>query len=468
MTYVSINFALLVVVTLLIYYCFTPRFRWVILLLSSLAFYLFAGKYTIIAVLISASATFLFGRILSKEIPHKKAILVISYVFLIIPWVLNRFFGTALSDMFSGRYIAVIGISFYTLEMIAYLTDIYKKECKPENNYFHFLLFSLFFPKIIQGPICRYEELAPKLFGEHYFDAETFTCGFMDILWGCFLKFVIADKCRLITNPVLNNFSAYDGLLLVLTVVFLLIILYTDFLSCVMITKGVAALFGIDLFMNFQRPLFATSFKDFWKKWHISLSQWLSRYIYVPLGGNRKGNIRRFINLLITFLVSALWHGTNTGFLIWGLLQVIYRMTEEISFNKNKSHTLTAGRVWLGRIKIWVLYGFSMIFFYLPTAGDGFHYIKSIFNFTGFQNILETGLIKYSMGYKEFLVLLVAILSLFLKEYANEKNINFKQLLIQKPFWLRLVLYVSVIFVIVNFGTYGYGYNPADFIYGGF
>lgn len=519
MSYVSISFVILVAAALIVYYSVPLKIRWTVLLATSLVFYLLAGKRAIIVVLLTASLAYFMGRALEGKpgalagtgvdsadsngagvdstdsngagVPaaksdNKRSILLwLSYVLIVLPWLIVKLSGITVFRNMLGRGFAVLGISFYTLELVAYLTDIYKGKIAAEKNYFRFMTFALFFPKIMQGPICRYGELGPKLFEGHSFNEMIFTYGFMEVMWGAFLKYVIADKCNLIVNPVFDNFIVYDGLNLILALALFLVVLYTDFLACVMICKGVSSMFGIDLFMNFKRPLLATNFKEFWQRWHISLSKWLSEYIYIPLGGSRKGEARRLVNLLITFAVSGFWHGTCTGFLMWGLLQALFRMGEEIvgkvTFKKTNSiqgageiDSYAAGkrkfaaRTWLGRLKICFLYGFSLIFFKLPTAQEGFSYIRHMFNFTGLENVKGIGLIRTTMGYKEFAILIAAILLLLIKELVNEAGVNIKEKLIKLPFAVRLVFYVVFIMFIVNFGTYGNGFNAADFIYGGF
>lgn len=470
MSYISISFALLVAAALILYYALSVKVRWVLLLVISLIFYGFAGKWAIIPAVLTASIAYGLGLLIEKK--KSKTILIISNIIILCPWILLKLSGVTVFKNLIGREIGILGISFYTLELVSYLTDIYKKEIEAEKNYLHFMTFALFFPKVMQGPICRYKELSRKLFCNHSFDSEGFTKGFLEVIWGFFLKFMVADKCSLIVNPVFDNFIVYDGLHLWLALALFLVVLYTDFLACVMICKGVALMFGIDLFMNFNRPLLAANFKEFWQRWHISLSNWLSKYIYIPLGGSRKGEGRRLINLLTTFLVSAFWHGTNTGFLMWGFLQAIYRMGEEI-FSKHTGQRKVIGKqgwinLWAGRFKVCFLYGLSLIFFKLPTAQEGFSFIKSMFNFTGVINVKAIGLIRNSMGYKEFAILIISILLLFIKELMNEAGVDFKEKLLKLPFVARLVFYIAFVMIIVSFGTYGYGFNSADFIYGGF
>ncbi|MCQ2524296.1 MAG: hypothetical protein MJ123_08135 [Lachnospiraceae bacterium] len=461
MSYISISFAILVAVSLIIYYCIPGKYRWYVLLASSLVFYILSGKLAVIAILVTASLAYVMARLAGKSAYNTK-LLWASILLILLPWITVRALGLSIFSGIFPKEISILGISFYSLELISYITDVYKGKIEAETNYLRFLTYALFFPKIMQGPICRYEELSPKLFKESSFDSKKFSYGFMEIIFGAFLKFLIADKCRLIADPVFDNFIVYDGLDLWIALFLFLVILYTDFLACVMICKGVSSMFGIDLFMNFKRPMLATSFKQFWQRWHISLSKWLSDYIYIPLGGNKKGQVRRLINLLVTFLVSALWHGSNSGFLMWGLLQVIYRMTEEVTLKGRKANK------YLGRFKVCFLYGISMAFFNLPTAKEGFDYIRCMFHFTGIRNFLAIGLINHAMGYKEFLILIISILLLVIKELANEAGVNFKKVLIEKPFIIRLLFYLIAIMTIVSFGTYGYGFNSADFIYGGF
>lgn len=469
MSYISPQFFALVAVMLLLYYAIPMKLRYLILLSGSVAFCAFVDPWSVLAILTTGIVAYCGAREIEKVVDSKvksRILFIINLIIVAHPWVLFKIYDKTGKPDSVPSYVMFIGISFYTLEIISYLYDVSTKKIKAERNLIHFFTFLFYMPKLVQGPISRYEELKEKLIEGHRFDEERFTKGFMKILFGFFLKLVIADKAAVLVNPVFNAPSFYPRQYLILAAVLYSIQLYTDFAGCVMITLGVSDLFGVKLLNNFKRPYLSTSFKEFWKRWHISLSSWLSDYIYKPLGGSRKGKVRRYINLLITFIFSAFWHGIGTGFLVWGLLHALYRILEELTagWQKNRSASFSFVR----RIFVFFLATIGWVFFRCESAQEGYRFFKIMITGFGINDLVLTGLVKRTLGYKEMAVLVLAIIGLIVKEVLNEKGISFKEILIKKPFPVRVIFYLAVILFIMNFGTYGYGYDAASFIYGGF
>ena len=223
-----------------------------------------------------------------------------------------------------------LGISFYTLQGIAYIVDIYKNKYKIEKNFIHFLLYMTFFPIFLQGPISRYEQLERQLITHHKFDYKQFCFGLQLALWGLFKKLVISNRLNMISNEIFDKNTEYTGIIMLLSGMCYALELYTDFSGAVDISRGIAQSMNINLIQNFNFPNSATSIKDFWSRWHISLSTWLRDYIYIPLCGNRKGTFRKYINITITFFVSGLWHGVGFKFIIWGLLHAFYQILADL------------------------------------------------------------------------------------------------------------------------------------------
>lgn len=275
--------------------------RWTILLMGSILFYFKAyktGWWILLATIIITyfSAIIIDNEYFNEKIRFKKALLAISIFAVAFPWfaVKNGDF-ILVSIMHKSRFhwVVPLGMSFYTLQIISYLVDVYKKKILPQKNIAKYALYILYFPQIIQGPIPRYENLAHQLYEGHRFSEKAFVQGFYRIIWGFFLKLMIADKAGIVVDEVFNHPNEYVGCYVLLAGVLYSIELYADFIACVSISKGVSNLFGIELADNFRHPYLATSIRDFWRRWHISLSSWLREYIYIPLGGNRKGNIRK-------------------------------------------------------------------------------------------------------------------------------------------------------------------------------
>lgn len=465
MSYIGLPFVVLTCVLLIAYYGLPIKARNKVLLIGSILFALLSGVRTLLVVLVVATFAFVFGKVIkaAQKGAQKTTAFVIALIAVTTPWLFVKLGGLSTVGT-NGTVIAIVGISFYTLELISYLAEVFKDKQKPEKGYFKFLTYALYFPKLVQGPISRYDDFSLELIREKRFDYATFSEGFVKVLYGFFLKLVIADKAAILINPVFERPWAYQGVYCILAAVLYSVEIYADFLGCVEICLGVSDMLGIKLFENFKRPYMSTDFKQFWNRWHISLSKWLSDYIYIPLGGSRKGNIRRYINLAITFIVSAFWHGVGVTFLIWGLLHALYRIFEELLKNRvtpKKEHVL------MKRIKVFALATFGWVFFRAASVGEALSLIK--YSVTGLNRAMFDGaLIKNTMGYKEFLILVCAILFLAAKEMLNERKISFMKLLMQLPQAVRIALYVAAVVVIMVFGTYGVGFDASAFIYGGF
>lgn len=328
MTYTAISFYLFLSAVLLFYYVMPVSFRWIALLAGSAAFYFIAcgtGWWILcLQILLTYAAGIGIGhwnRICPASLLGlKRAVFTAALALTVFPWLLvkngNFILGIFLRSQPLFSWAVPLGISFYTLQMISYLSDIYRGKIQAQSNPLKYALFILFFPQIVQGPIPRYEDLAAQLDQGHVFDESNFSRGFQTILWGFFLKFMIADKSAVVVNEIFAHPNQYTGCYVFVAGILYSLELYTDFMACTKICTGTARLFGIRLADNFMRPYLAVSIKDFWRRWHISLSRWLKDYIYIPLGGSRKGKRQMYVNLAVTFAVSGIWHGAGFRFLV--------------------------------------------------------------------------------------------------------------------------------------------------------
>jgi len=211
-----------------------------------------------------------------------------------------------------------VGISFYTFQTLSYVIDVYKGHVKAEHHFGHYATFISFFPQLVAGPIERTENLLPQIKREHIFEYEKATYGLKLMAWGYFKKLAVADVLAGYVDVIYNSPKEFTGFAFLIATFFFTIQIYCDFSGYSDIAVGTAKLLGIDLMANFKSPYFSSSIKEFWSRWHVSLSTWFRDYVYIPLGGNRKGLLRRNFNVLITFLVSGLWHGANWTFILWG------------------------------------------------------------------------------------------------------------------------------------------------------
>lgn len=267
----------------------------------------------------------------SQKIMYRKLTIAASFTLnlgLLFYFKYINFLMDILNDLFSSIHIRLsvpafdiilpVGISFYTFQALGYTMDVYRDEIMAEKHFFQYALFVSFFPQLVAGPIERSKNLLGQLKEEQKFDLETTKEGFLLMLWGFFLKIVITDRIALFVDTVYEDYVTFAGFYLVLATMLFAIQIYCDFYGYSVIAAGAAKILGIHLMENFDAPYFATSITEFWRRWHISLTSWFRDYLYFPLGGGRRGKIRKYFNKMIVFLVSGLWHGADISYMIWG------------------------------------------------------------------------------------------------------------------------------------------------------
>ena len=335
MLFNSLQYVVFLFVLCGLYYLAPRRFRWVLLLAASYAFYMCWNAFYIVLILASTAIDYgvalLLGRTESRT--HRRLLLAASLLtnlgllFVFKYWNFFNEWGdelcAALAIPWSVPNLTVllpVGISFYTFQTLSYTIDVYRRRIEPERHLGRFALYVSFFPQLVAGPIERAERLLPQLRENHRFDTERFLSGGLLIMWGLFKKAVIADRLSVYVDAVYGNVPDHNGLTYLLATYAFAFQIYCDFSGYSDIAIGSARLLGIDLMTNFRAPYFARDLQDFWRRWHISLSTWLRDYLYIPLGGNRIGNVRTYVNLLITMLLGGLWHGASWNFVVWGAL----------------------------------------------------------------------------------------------------------------------------------------------------
>lgn len=491
MIYVSWEFYFFVTLLLILYYLLPLKFRWWILLIGSLGFFYWIDAEGTGVFLITILFSYLMGLLLhslcnctehsssaAKRDFKCKLCLLIAILIIIAPLLVIKNINFILREwMHKPEYdnlIVPLGISFYTLQMISYLVDIYQSKIVPQKNLLKYALFISFFPQIVQGPIPRYEQLGAQLCEGHKFDERTFTKGFQLIIWGFFLKLMIADRAAIIVNTVFDNFPVYQGFYIIVAGILYSIQLYTDFLACVVLAKGTAALFGIELAENFNRPYHSRSIKEFWRRWHISLCSWLRDYVYIPLGGSRKGKLVKYLNLMLTFSVSGLWHGTGYTYLFWGALNAVYQIAGEITapiknriYNAakiSKDSFLCKALQTMGTF-FWIM--LAWVIFRAKNLETGITMITSVFTVYNPWILFNDSLFYLGVTWKEFILLLISIFVLCVVERKQEA-ICIRDWILEQHLLVRWSLYIAAICAICVFGAYGFGYEPQDFIYGEF
>lgn len=488
MLFNSFNFLVFFVLITIFYYITPHKLRWVLLLAGSYYFYMCWRPVFVILLIfitfvnyISAIAVYMVKR--QKE---KKRILTVSLIInfgiLFIFKYLNFFTSSVASALaFMGinspvrefDIILPMGISFFTFQAAAYTIDVYRGKIKPVKHYGKFSLFISFFPQLVAGPIERSENLLPQFYKKHYFSLERAVDGLKIMLWGFFKKIVIADRAATAVNTVFNNCHSYSGLYFIIAMFLFTVQIYCDFSGYSDIAKGSAKILGFELMENFKRPFISTNIKEFWRRWHISLSSWFMDYIYIPLGGNRKGNLKKYRNLFVTFMVSGLWHGAAWTFVIWGALHgialVIYNIFVPYIYEIKEKTGIAKNRILNWVYNLFAMCGtflfvaFAFVFFRANSISDALFVARHMFwdfHIWKTPQYLFNVFTSMGLGLFEWRVLLCAVIFLFLTEIFGGDSIHTS--LKKRGFAINFVFYgIAAVFVLLS----GVFYNAGEFIY---
>lgn len=367
------------------------------------------------------------------------------YNFFIESWIdFIGLFGYELASTWSLKIILPVGISFYTFQTMSYTIDIYKKEVIPTKDFISFAAFVAFFPQLVAGPIERAKNLLPQILIKREFNYNQSVSGLKLILNGMFKKVVIADSLAPIVDNIFLNYSNLDGGILLLGSIYFSIQIYCDFSGYSDIAIGISKLFGFEIMSNFKFPYFSRNIGEFWRRWHISLSSWFRDYLYIPLGGSRKGQLNSLRNIFIIFTVSGLWHGANLTFVFWGLFHAILFIPSFIfkTNRKYQSAIVAEGKLLpkfkdFNRILItFSLVTFGWIFFRSESILDAFKYIEIMFSDF---NIPKT--------YLSFLVHVVLILILdWNNRYCERFSINTYGVFKHPIYFIKLFLIIIYFF----------------------
>ena len=355
------------------------------------------------------------------------------------------------------------------------MVDVSKGKTEPEKNLLRYLLFLSWFPAVVQGPISRYGQLMPQLLNTKGFSFDNVRDNLVLILFGLLKKMVIADRLGIFVNTVFASYEELYGVILYLGAVGYAIQLYTDFSGCVDICRGVSGLFGVELVHNFNRPYLSCSIKEFWSKWHMSLSSWLRDYVYIPLGGNRKGTVRKYMNLMVTFLVSGLWHGAGFNFFLWGAMHALFQIcgqcTNGIRRRIRQFMEIEEGSLSERIYQMLITFNLVTVAWIVFRAGGlmtGLHYIWHMVSRTDLWVLFDGSLYTFGLSQNYVVFLLWHILALFTVELCTKRQEDVVAGLTRQHLFLRWTVYLVLIFDVLLFGVYGKGYNMASFMYGGF
>lgn len=492
MLFNSYSFLMFFPVVVVIYFLLPKKVSYLWLLAASYYFYMgWNAKYALL-LLLSTTITYLSGVLLKwlKEnrpdhIRAKKWVVAGSFVSNLAILFFFKYFNFTIESVnailkhtslptvnTSLDVLLPVGISFYTFQALGYTVDVYRGEIEAERNFFRYALFVSFFPQLVAGPIERSKNLLNQLRYPKAFDYRRMSDGLLLMIWGYFLKLVIADRISIFVDNVYANVGIYDGKYLLLASVLFAFQIYCDFAGYSTIAIGAAEVMGFQLMDNFNSPYLSQSVAEFWRRWHISLSSWFKDYLYIPLGGNRKGKVRKYINIMIVFLVSGLWHGANWSYVVWGGLNGIYQVVGAIftpvrNRIKEKLHLKKSPLplMIIYMIVTFILVDFTWIFFRADNVQHAFAVIDSIFNMNN-QVLLENGTL-YDLGLSRpnFIVLGVSLVILLAADICKYRGIKVRSVILNLNIVIRWAVIIAGILGILVFGIWGSGYSATNFIY---
>ncbi len=477
MLFNSLQFIIFFPIVVAAYFALNPKYRWILLLLASYYFYMCWSYKYIVLIMFSTVVDYFSGILMhrTEKTRIRKLLLIASLTTnlgLLFFFKYFNFFGDSVNYFFDKFNIFAevptyslllpVGISFYTFQTLSYTIDIYRRKQAPEYHFGRFALFVSFFPQLVAGPIERSVNLIPQFRQDFKFEYERVKEGILLMAWGFFKKVVIADRLAEYVNLVYNNPTEFGGFQNIIATFFFSFQIYCDFSGYSDIAIGAALIMGYRLMTNFRRPYLAMNIREFWQRWHISLSTWFRDYVYISLGGNRVVKWRWYYNLFITFLVSGLWHGAEWTFVIWGALHGFYLVfaiwTGKLRENLNSRIGISKfpGLYKFTQVFVtFILVYFAWIFFRANNTHDAFLIIGNTFRFTG-----NATLNLFNFGV-DFYIAFISIGLLLVIEYFEEFAELYGKLKLRIPRLWKWAILAVVIFVVLILGVW----DEADFLY---
>lgn len=530
MLFTSYSFILFLIVLFIIYYLIPKKYQWMLLLFASYVFYSFAGIKYLLYIMITTLTTYFTSRklnelqlIQSEYIKENKASLsrderkaykakmkVKQRRWLVICMLFN--FGilavikyldfmihniNSVFDMLKLNvglpvmgFILPLGISFYTFMTMGYIIDVYREKYPYEKNIFKLALFISFFPQLIQGPISRFDDLKETLFAEHSYDSRNISFGLQRILWGFFKKLVIADRLLIAVNTIVRSPEDYQGVYVLIGMFFYAIELYADFTGGIDITIGVAQILGIRVQENFERPYFAKSIVEYWRRWHISLGTWFKEYMFYPISvsksmlnlsktcrkrfGDAIGKrIPVYIATIVVWFTTGIWHGAAWNFVVWGLGNCLVILVSQecaplyAKFHNrfHVQHTFWYRLFQVGRT-FWLMSFLRTFDCYrnVPTTFKMYGTIVTKFNY---NELFQGALMQLGLTLSDYFVLVIGV-TLLLAISLIQRSGSVREKLATRPLLIRYATYFAILLAILILGAYGVGYDASQFIYSQF
>ena len=485
MLFNSLQFVVFFPIVIILYFIIPHNKRWILLLIASYYFYMCWKVDYIILIMISTLIDYVCSNKMSKinEKPKRKKWLLISIfsnLGILFGFKYFNFFSQNIQTLFDNyniffempffNVLLPVGISFYTFQTLSYTIDVYNNKTTAQKHLGVFAVYVSFFPQLVAGPIERSNHLLPQFFKKHDFNYLRVKAGFQKMLWGFFKKIVIADNLAILVDGVYNNVDNYSGLTLIMATIFFTFQIYCDFSGYSDIAIGTAKVMGFELRENFKRPYFSKSIREFWQRWHITLSTWFRDYVYIPLGGNRTVKWKWYYNLIITFLVSGLWHGANWTFVIWGALHgsflifaIIFAQPKEKINQFIKNRNIFLNKIFDVSITF-ILVAFAWIFFRSNNINDAIYVISNLnFNVTELLNLDELSMQFRGLGlFKEDIIKCMFLILMLCLYSTYERSEDVWKKLQKKPRWIRWSIYYILVYGILFVAPHS---NVNNFIY---
>ena len=463
MLFNSISFLLFFAIVSILYWGMPNKYRNLFLLLASYFFYMSWEPTYAILIIFTSLSTWICAILTDLTEKYKKAIITICLLINLLILFLFKYYNFAIDiissiislsyfriDIPYSQYLLPVGISFYTFQCIGYIIDVYRKDIKPEKNFVNYAVFVSFFPQLVAGPIERAKNLLPQFHTKHSFNGNTFIEGLKMMIWGYFMKLCIAGNVAPYVDAVYNNVPNHNGTSFLLASIFFSFQIFCDFGGYSLIAIGTAKCLGFTLMQNFNHPYLSQSVKEFWRRWHISLSSWFADYVYKPLGGSRCSTIKHNRNLLLTMLISGLWHGANWTFVLWGGLHGMFLIVNS-AYSKFVKHKSLSPKI----IRIMTTYFFivfAWIFFRANNVQDAFTIISKI--------TTEQGHLFLGDGIPSLVLPILMICILLIKEVKDEYQFRISLMHHKNP-WISIPASALVIAIILLCAEF----NSGQFIY---
>ncbi len=484
MSFHSFPFLFYLPLVVIAYWGLPHRYRWGLLLVASYVFYATWAPTFLIWIALSTLVSYVLARLMGwiSAPGGRKALLALGIASNLGVLFVFKYAGfadgvlRALSSRVGLAYplarptlLLPVGISFYTLQSVGYLIDVYRETIEPEKHVGLFALYNAFFPKLIAGPIERAGHLIAQFRQPRSIGASQVFSGLRLVLWGMFMKVVIADRLAVYVNAVYSQPQGYAGWTIVIATFFAAMTIYADFAGYSDIAVGVARLFDVELTQNFRQPYYTASIANFWRRWHISLTNWFRDYLYIPLGGNRVPRGQHLMNLFVVFLVSGLWHGANWTFVLWGALHGLYIVLERQSQNTRDGIARalhfehSAVRTAIRMVTTFILVSFAWIFFHARSVPDALLLIRNMVRFGSGPDITTpwagvTNATELEMALACGLLAVLALVDL-----GRDGRLPLAGSVGSRP-WVRWAVYLILGLAIMNLGVA----HDLPFIYAGF